>query len=191
VLQLCKIAHIFTGVPVPNNISGSARFLRLSDLSNVKAGRAPILAEGEAPVVARAVTIEPGDIIIGARGSASDVCLAIGPFFGAYVSLDLYLIRPNSESVNPQYLAAFLRLPSTQALFASDKQGSSLARLPKEALEEVRVPLPPIRLQNFIAELAVLFEEEDRLLKKLAVLNSTLSQETIARAIHAGTQQIS
>src|SRR4029077_14370441 len=93
---------------------GGARGMRLSDLSDLRAGRGPVLATGEVPEVARAVTVEPGDLIVAARSLATDVLLANDAVFGAYVSLDLYLVRPDRTKVDPQYLIAFLTLPATQ-----------------------------------------------------------------------------
>jgi restriction endonuclease S subunit len=144
-----------------------------------------MLASGRVPDVARAVTIESGDLIVAARGVATDVLLATESLLGAYVSLDLYLVRPDSTKVDPQYLVAFLTLPATQSFFAASKQGSSLARLPKEALEKMEVPLPSIDVQRLIAGLACSFQEETMLLKKLSELNSVLAREVVARAFNA------
>jgi hypothetical protein len=168
---------------------GFARFMRLSDLSDLKAGRHPVLAAGDVPAVARALTIEEGDLIVGARGSATDVCLATGAVVGAFVSLDLYLVRPDRAKVSPQYLAAFLELPATQAGFAGGKQGSALARLPKDALEKTLVPVPSMQSQLLIAGLALCFEEERKLRQRLSDLKSFLGRETIARAIRAAEAQ--
>ena len=188
-LELGEISDIFTGVSIREAKNGSARFMRLSDLSDLRAGRTPALATGKAPEVARALTIEEGDVIVGARGSVTDVSVACDMVFGAFVSLDIYLVRPDQARVNPHYLVAFLTLPFTQALFAGGKQGSSLARLPKDALEKIEVPLPPMRVQSLIADLAFSFEQEDKLLKKLTTLNSILGRETVARAIRAADSQ--
>ena len=43
------------------------------------------------PLVARALGIKEGDLIVAARGAATDVCMANETVFGAFVSLDLYL----------------------------------------------------------------------------------------------------
>jgi type I restriction modification DNA specificity protein len=188
-LELKNIASTLSGVTVHEAYGGTARFVRLSDLSDLKAGRKPVLAAGEAPTVARALPIEDGDLIIGARGAATDVCLATAGMLGAFVSLDLYLVRPDVSKVDPGYLAAVLELPATQVLFAGGKQGSGLARLPKDALENVPIPLPPLPQQRLIAELAESFNDEDRLLKRLADLNSILGREAIARAIRAVNQR--
>jgi restriction endonuclease S subunit len=190
VLELKDIASILSGVAVQPR-RGTARFIRLSDLSEIKAGRRPALATGEVPDVARALTVEIGDLIVGARGSAIDVCLASDALVGAFVSLDLYLVRPNRAEVDSRYLAAFLELPATQALFAGGKQGSNLARLPKDALEKTRIPLPPMRSQRLIAELALSFAEERKLLKRLAERRSLFGREAVARAISAADAQSS
>jgi type I restriction modification DNA specificity protein len=184
-LELREIASTLSGVAVQEADGGTAHFVRLSDLSDLKAGRMPALAAGEAPMVARALPIEEGDLIIGARGAATDICLARPGVLGAFVSLDLYLVRPDVSKVDPGYLVAVLELPATQVLFAGGKQGSGLARLPKDALEKVPIPLPPLPQQRLISELAQSFSDEDRLLKRLADLNSILGREAIARAIRA------
>ena len=183
--QLRNIANISSGVAIRENKDGAARFMRLSDLSNLKAGIIPSLANGDPPQVARALNIKDGDLIVAARGSDTEICIASSPVFGAYISLDLYLVRPNKKIVNPQYLAAYLSLPATQALFAACKQGSSLARLAKDAFETTEIPVPPLPTQRLIAELALSFEEKDKLLRKLASLNAAFSRVAIARAINA------
>src|ERR1700733_13641935 len=106
-LELKELALVLSGVSVHETKTGSARFIRLSDLADIKAGRNPALATGEVPGVARALTVEDGDLIIGARGAATDVCVATNAVFGAFISLDLYLVRPNPALVDPRYLAAF------------------------------------------------------------------------------------
>ncbi len=184
-LELREIATAFSGLAVQETADGEARFVRLSDLSDMRSGRAPNLAAGEPPAVARALPIEEGDLIVGARGAATDVCLANHALLGAFVSLDLYLVRPDPSKVDPGYLAAFLDLPTTQAVFSSSKQGSGLARLPKDALEKISVPLPPMPQQRLIAALAQLFNDEAGLLKRLAELNSIFGCEAVARAIRA------
>ena len=184
-LELQNLATVLSGVTIKEDAAGRARFVRLSDLSDLKSGRTPILARGVVPEVARALSIESGDLIVAARGSATDVCIADESVFGAFVTLDLYLIRPNGTKVDTQYLFAFLTLPTTQALFAAGKQGSALARLPKEELAKIKVPLPPMLTQRMIADLACSFEQEGKILRKLSDLNLILRSEVVARAINA------
>lgn len=188
-LELRNIAEVFTGVAFREVPDGCAKVVRLSDLSDLKAGRFPVLGRGVAPDVARALVIQEGDLLVGARGATTDVSIASEAVFDAFVSLDLYLVRPNTAKVNPQYLASFLMLPTTQAQLAGAKQGSRLSRLPKNALESMAILLPPLEAQSLIAGLAVSLEEEDHLLKKLTHLNSILGREAIARAIRAANMK--
>jgi hypothetical protein len=185
VLELKKLAAILSGVSIREDADGRARFMRLSDLSDLKAGRTPVLARGVVPEVARALNIEAGDLIVAARGFATDICVANDAVFGAFVSLDLYLVRPDTEKVDSQFLLAFLTLPGTQAQLAAGKQGSALARLPKEELEKIKVPVPPMQTQRMISDLACSFDEEGKILKKLSELNLILRSEVVSRAISA------
>lgn len=186
-LELREISGIYSGLAVQEGGSGTARFVRLSDLSDLRSGRAPKLATGEPPAVARALPIEEGDLIVAARGAATDICQAAHAWLGAFISLDLYLVRPDPSKVDSGYLAAFLDLPATQAAFSGNKQGTGLARLPKEALDKLAVPLPPMPTQRLIAELARSFRDEAALLQRLANLNSMLGREALARAFRAAT----
>lgn len=184
-LKLEEIATVLIGVSVREDRDGSARFVRLSDLSDLNAGRALSLALGEEPRVARALMIEEGDLAVGSRGIVTEVCVATPEMFGAFVSSDLYLVRPNRDAVDPRYLAAFLKLVSTQTAFARSRQGSGLARLPKEALERTEVPIPSIKTQRLIAGLSLSFDDESRLLKRMIELKSMLGRDVVARAFGA------
>lgn len=190
-LELRKIATVFSGIPARESKCGSARLMRLADLTDVKAGRMPAMVRGEAPEVARALPIEDGDLIVAARGNSTDICTASEGILGAYISLDLYLVRPQPKRINSEYLRAFLELPATQATLASEKQGSGLARLPKEALETTAIPVPPLHRQRLIAGLALTFEDERRLLRRLGELKESVGREALSRAIGSSDMNFS
>jgi len=182
-LELREVASVFSGLPARGGNHGSAQFMRLADLTELKAGRMPIMARGEPPEVARALPIEDGDLIVASRGSSTDVCTASAIIFGAYISLDLYLVRPDAKRIDSQYLRAFLELPAAQAVLASEKQGSGLARLPKESLEKLLIPVPPLNRQRLIAALALCFEDERKLLKRLGELKESVGRDALSRTM--------
>lgn len=184
-LELKNICEIMSGVAVRPSDGGNARFLRLADLSHLKAGTVPVLATGDAPGVARALSLREGDLVVGARGNVTDVCVVSDAIFGAFVSLDLYLVRPDTTKVDPNFLVAFLNLASTQALLDAGKQGTGLTRLPKESLETIEITLPAIPTQRLIGALAQTFKKEERLLSRLSELNAELGRIAIARAVRA------
>ncbi len=140
-LELRKISSIYSGVAVQEGGSGIAHFVRLSDLSDLRSGRAPNLATGEPPAVARALPIEEGDLIVAARVSTTDVCQAAHSWLGAFISLDLYLVRPDRRRSILVIWQPFSIFPRRRQRSSGNKQGTGLARLPKEALDRLVVPL--------------------------------------------------
>lgn len=185
-LQLGEIADVYSGTAIKAAPTSGRRFMRLTDLTELGSGGAVRLARGNVPAVARAIPIEDGDLILGARGSTMAACLASREVVGAFVSLDLYLVRPRRAVVCPAYLWSFLRLPATQTFLACAKQGTNLERLPKEALETLVVPVPPLPRQMLVAELALALERERNLLRRMGALKETFELGVLGRAI-AGT----
>lgn len=182
-LQLQNIAQVVSGVALRYSADGQARCVRQSDLAELREGRVPILATGEAPSVGRALSIKEGDLLIGARGATTETHVADEAVLGAYISLDLFLVRPDFTAIDPHFLAAYFDLPSTQAALAVGKQGTGLARLSKEALDTLPVPVLPMVRQKAIAELATVMRERRDLLHQLKQLNDRLGREAIARAV--------
>lgn len=183
-LELKNIAGVFTGMSIREDGHGGASFVRMSDLSDVRSGRTPILARGKVPEVARAVRLEQGDLVVGARGDATEVALATSPLIDAFVSVDLYLVRPDRNLVDPEFLAAFLEQPAAQAQLASGKQGTGLARLSKLTLDNLLVPLPPLDKQRTIGSLARCVRGANELLNRIAALHAKLGRERVSEAFN-------
>ena len=182
-LKLEDLADIYTGLPSRETEDGDARFLRLSDVTELAQGKTPILARGELSEVGRALPIQPCDIVVGARGSATDVCGADERVIGAYISLELYLLRPDTQKIHPSYLRTVLRLPTIQAALRAQKQGTGLTRIPKDALAQLEIPLPALKTQRKIADLSDLVEEEERLLARLANRKAIYHREILSRVV--------
>lgn len=187
-LQLQNIAQVVSGVALRSSANGQARCVRQSDLAELRAGRLPTLATGEAPSVGRALAIEEGDLLVGARGATTEAYVGDEAVVGAYVSLDLFLVRPDLTAIDPRFLAAFFDLPSTQAALAAGKQGTGLARLSKEALDTLPVPVLPMARQKAIAELASVVRARRDLLHQLMQLNDSFGRDAIARAVQLASK---
>lgn len=186
-LKLEDLAEIYTGLPSRESQEGDVRFLRISDVTELAQGRTPTLARGDVSEVGRALPIQPCDVVVGARGSATDVCGADERIVGAYISLELYLVRPDTRKIHPSYLKAVLQLPATQAALRTHKQGTGLTRIPKEALAQLEIPLPALGTQRKIAALADLVEEEERLLARLADRKGIYHREILNRAVRSAS----
>ncbi|MEH3143978.1 MAG: restriction endonuclease subunit S [Methylobacterium frigidaeris] len=133
------------------------------------------------------MSIEPGDLIATARGTKVEVCAAAPDVIGAFVSLDLYLIRPNQDRIIPEYLMAVLESAAAHAAFDGARQGSSLPRLPKAALENLSVPLPPLERQRTVVDLHRTLDNQARLLSELQAKHAVASAEFMRRAVVVDT----
>jgi Type I restriction modification DNA specificity domain len=182
-LTLSNLSEVYSGLPHHDSQKGEVRFFRLSDLTDVVRGKPPTFALGGASEVARATPIQSGDVILAARGVTTDLCTADERIVGAFISLDLYLVRPNTNLIDPLYLKTLLQLPDCQSALAAHKQGTALTRIPKEALEKLEIPLPALETQRKIAELAELVTSERRLLDSLTHSKTIYHREILARAV--------
>jgi Type I restriction modification DNA specificity domain len=148
--RLGEIASIVTGVapePVGPDV---ARFIQIKDLDPSRRA----LVDGQRPTVNRAIPVRSGDVLVASRGERVSAVMADSDLFGAYVTPDVYLVRPDQDRLDSGYLAAFLNRPSTATQLKASKKGAMLPRVPKEALSELEIPLPRMHRQRVIGNLA-------------------------------------
>jgi Restriction endonuclease S subunits len=69
----------------------------------------------------------------------------------------------------PEYLNWFISQLPAQIFLASQARGTTQKMISKEALEMLQVDVPPLEKQKMIVTLAALAEEEQRIMKKLAL----------------------
>ncbi|MBV1768612.1 MAG: restriction endonuclease subunit S [Candidatus Desulforudis sp.] len=112
--------------------------------------------------------VKPGDLVFRSRGQVSTSAILTEDPGKAVVAAPLLRIRVNSQSVLPEYLHWFINQPTAQAFLASRAKGTAQKMISKQALESLEVCVPPLDRQRTIVELAVLVEEEQNLMNRLA-----------------------
>jgi hypothetical protein len=142
------------------------------------------LSLGGAPTAGRATPIEQGDVLLAARGERNIVTRPDEGLLGAYPTLDIYLLRPDSTRLDPDYLTAFLEGDGGKLLRAA-KAGSSLPRLPIDAVADLELPLPSIDRQRAIGRVAANVAERLALLSKLCAAERQLGEMQLAQAFQA------
>ena len=144
---------------------GQARFVRIKDLTPEHRA----LGTGAWPTAKRAVPIERGDVLVAARGEGK---LAVRPdagLVGAFAGLDLYLVRPDPERLDPDYLASFLNSEAITRLIRASASRGTLPRIPKDALTELLVPVPALAEQVVFGRLTAAMSRYEALARaKLA-----------------------
>jgi len=99
--------------------------------------------------------LEPGDVVISARGSSIKTAVVDDGMPPTIVAGNLVCIRVNSEKINPYYLKMFLDSPVGHTLLEGVQTGSVIKVLNPKNIEEIPVPLKDIRTQKELANVYV------------------------------------
>jgi hypothetical protein len=176
--RLSDTAIILSGVNPEPASDDACRFVQIRNLS----ADGDDLLNGRQPTAGRAVPIKPGDILLAARGERVSVIRAREVHFGAYVALDIYLIRPDQARIDPDYLVAFLSRTETGAVLRKSTAGASLPRIPKDALADLQIPMPTIERQKAIGGVAACIHHRHQLASRLIAVESMLAKTSLERA---------
>jgi restriction endonuclease S subunit len=126
-----------------------------------------------------------GDVLFVGRGSRNDAATFVGQGGDAIAAPHLFVLRTQDRVVSPEYLTWFLNLPKTQEQICAMRRGSAVAFVPMAALARLELPVPSVKMQNYIAEVQRLSLEEQRLLGQIKerrrVLVDGLLEEVVRR----------
>jgi restriction endonuclease S subunit len=125
--------------------------------------------------------VKKGDLIFRSRGlSATAAIVADDPGI-AVLSSPLFKIRLTRPDVLPEYLNWFISQLPAQIFLASHAKGTTQQMISKEALEQLEVLLPPLDKQKSIVALASLADDEQRIMKQLAIKRKQYISATLIR----------
>ena len=122
-----------------------------------------------------------GDILIVARGQDHRANLIDVDLDGVLVSSVFYIIRPIFDVVRPGYLAWWLNQPEVQAEIKAGSPGTGIGCIRRPTIEQLPVALPPLDVQDRIAEAM-------RLWRRCKALQSKLNEKRV-EMIHAVCRQ--
>ena len=112
--------------------------------------------------------VNRGDIIFRSRGQVTTSAILLDDPGKAVVAAPLIRIRVTGDSVFPEYLNWFINQIPAQAFLTSYAAGTTQKMISKQALENLEVLIPSLTRQKTIIELAMLAEEEQSLINKIA-----------------------
>ena len=126
-----------------------------------------------------------GDIIIRSRGAHYGVVLAPDPPPDTAVAAPLFLLSVTRQGIVPEYVAWYLNRPATHSILEKMAQGTSLPTISLRDLAELEIPIPPLAVQQEIAEIARLVQQE-RALSKCLIERRALLADTVSDALFQG-----
>lgn len=177
--RLKEIAEVLSGILPPKGPDLDAAYVQIKDLRDPGGD----LLRGPAPRAKRATKIAPDDLLVPSRG---DEITAFRPgphLIGAFVGLDVYLIRPARRHVYPDFLLVALNDLHTIRQLKASATGGALPRIPKQALEDVLVPLPPMDEQRSIGRIGALAAACEGLQRQRMAAESKLNAALISRLL--------
>lgn len=137
-------------------ISGAARLVRVSDLTDDGSIRPPTLGVN---VIARLpederYTLAPGDVLISASGTVAKVATVPVSNEKLIASKSVFLVKPLlKEPLSGAFLAALLRSESYARWMLGRASGSTIAHLPLSTLRRVPVPIPELGVQESVVRI--------------------------------------
>jgi hypothetical protein len=120
--RLRDIAAILGGL-TPGATRGDA--CKFAQMRELVWSDCPLL-QGERPTAGRARPVGAADVLLAARGERSVAVRPRDDMIGAFVTLDVYLIKPDVRRLDPDYLAAFLARPDVGMQLRLSTAGASL-----------------------------------------------------------------
>lgn len=158
--------------PVPN---GRFRLVRIGDLSQDGqwiTDQFDRISPGES--ISPELLLRPGDVLFPNRGARTTACVFRFGYEDALAGAQFFLLRPDAQILLPEYLAWYLRSQEAARHFDERRTGTHVKIIQREALTELNMPLPPLKVQGQIVELSRLQVIERDLFAEIAELKTRL-----------------
>ena len=99
--------------------------------------------------------LQEGDVVVMARGSAIRAGCVTKQVAQKRViaSANFIIIRPNSDEVKGEVIAAYLNSIIGQQRLQSLSKGSAIQHIPTSSLRELEIPVPAMELQQKISDI--------------------------------------
>jgi type I restriction enzyme S subunit len=130
------------------------------DLSNVK------FVSEEKAVELRRSALRPGDVVIVAVGSSGKALKIPSTLQRAIMSQNFNKITPDKNKVRPMYLEFCFNSQSVQNQFKMATTDTVRTFLSLTKIKKVKIPVPPIDLQNQFEDKITLIEQQKELAKQ-------------------------
>lgn len=127
--------------------------------------------------------VQKGDIVISSKGNFRAGVIAHG-FKKIIAASSVYIIRPKSSEVIPEYLAIFLNSQKGQRQINEKVTGAVINTILRKNVEDIMITLPDIETQKKIIRIYHTNKEmQEALTRKMKLVNS-ISEGAIHQLIH-------
>jgi restriction endonuclease S subunit len=166
--------------PVPN---GRFRLVRIGDISQdgqLQTDQFDRINPGES--ISTDLLLKSGDVLFPNRGTRTTACVFRLSYQDALAGAQFFIVRPDRHLLLPEYLAWYLRSEEAARHFDERRTGTHVKIIQRDALTELDVPLPPVKVQRQIVEVSELQMSERYLTERIAELKTKLINGQLIQA---------
>ena len=119
--------------------------------------------------------LEFGDVLLSGIGTIGKVALVDIPLGNWNCSESVFLIKPKNDVITSAFLAHILGSKNVQKFFQGKARGSTLKGIRQQDLKQLKIPVPPIEVQEEIVRIL------DKFTELTAEITAELTAELTAR----------
>lgn len=179
-VQLSELASIRLGVSLRTRLhadpSGSVYVVQASDLG-ANGAVVPDHIVRATVDFADSQILAKGDILLQSRGVSYPAARLADCPHVTIAAAPLYVLRPSTSFIDPTFLVFFLNHETTQLRLRRAATGTHVPQLTRRTIENIRIPLPPLKTQSRIVQAAALARREHDLVEELYALRMVLLYE--------------
>jgi restriction endonuclease S subunit len=187
IVKLTEIVEIKTGITFRNrlldNLDGEVEVIQMKDVDENCIISRRLMRIGENLIKSRHL-LQPGQIILLAKGKTTRACLIREPGRKQVISSAFFSIRVKSlQKVLPEYLEWYLNLPRAEEYFQAQASGTSMFSLPMSVLKNLEVPLPPVDVQQQVVEIFSIRQQEKKMARELEAKRDEYIRELLIQRV--------
>jgi hypothetical protein len=126
--------------------------------------------------------VRKGDVLFISRGNRLKSALVGAPPFPTMAVSFFYILRPDSDVVEPAYLAWAINQPDVQAQVRKDAMGTGIPHIRREPVENLLISIPPLAVQRRILRVEELLRREAELTARILRKRTELATAVCAQA---------
>lgn len=177
------ISDIRIGFPGQPDEAGEALFFQVRQFNDEGVLNSELADHTNLDDKSSSHVLMDGDVLFVGKGSRLFAWCYPQTDKPAIASSSFFVLRPYKSKILPEYLAAILNAPQTQAAFLQLGAGSNIFSIRKSELGAFQIPVLPLEKQRKLVALASLHQREIQLAKELITQKQTLYTAIISKLI--------
>ncbi len=171
-IKLKDLAKISSGYSfrekIVNNPEGNVFAIQMRDISDDRTTICQIPHKVFIDKLDHKHLLGRGDILFAAKGSNNYAVYYDMEYSPAVAASAFFIIRSDKKKIFPEYLYHVINSPIGQTYLHSNLTGTYIPNINKSVLIEMKIPVPPLAIQQKIVKFLSLFQKETELLQKIA-----------------------